>query len=314
MKRTKIGVALGGGGARGFAHIGVLQVFQEAGLPVHYVAGTSMGAVVGAMYAETLDAFQVERRFAEFVNSEEYQQVGIPRLITQEEKETGFWDQFTSNIRERLAVNMARTRKSIIKSERLQNAVKRLILIENFDGCQIPLTVLATDLRDGQDVPLSSGNLHEAVTASASIPGFLPPVRLNGRFLSDGGISCPVPVRYARGSEPTVVFGVGVPPPANYPADLENALEIINRAEQITSLHYSRMQMHEADMQIYPELENVHWYEFGRMQEIIEAGRNIAERLLPEIKNLLSRRLRWWQRIRVSVSRTDIMDVYQAEM
>jgi len=311
MKRPRIGLALGGGGARGFAHIGVLQVFQQAGIAVDCIAGTSMGAVVGAIYAETLDAREVEQRFADFLNSKDYQQVGIPRLITQEEKEAGFWDQFTSNIRERMAVNMARNRKSIIKSKRLQKAVKHLISIESFDECRIPLTVLATDLLNGGDVPLTSGDLYKAVTASASIPGFLPPVPLNGRLLSDGGTSCPVPVRYARGVEPTVVVGVGVPPPISRPADLENALEIINRAEQITSLHYSRMQMQEAEFQIYPEMNNVHWYEFERMPEIIEAGKITAETLLPQLEKLLADQVSWWQRVQMSFNNMDILDLYR---
>jgi len=297
MAQVKTGLALGGGGARGFAHIGVLQVFQEAGITIDYLAGTSMGAVVGAMYAENLDAFQVENRWKKFVQSDTYRQIGIPQLVTTEEKETGFWDQITSEIRERMAMNMARSRRSIIKSDRLTNAIKALITNDNFSRCRIPLTVLATDLLTGNDVPISSGDLHWAVTASASIPGFLPPVESDGKLLSDGGISCPVPVQYAGETESTVIIGVGVPPPSDYPAMPENAVDVINRAEQITSLHYTKKLMESADFQIYPELENVHWYEFERMEEIIAAGREKTEQLLPDIRKHLKKKVSWWQRL-----------------
>lgn len=314
MAQPKIGLALGGGGARGFAHIGVLQVLQEAGIRVDSVAGTSMGAVVGAMYTETLDAFQVEERWKEFIESETYQSMGIPRLVTQEDKETGFWDQVASGLKERYAMNLARNRVALIKSERLRRAIEQLISIADFSQCRIPLTVVATDLINGDDVPISTGDLHMAVTASSSIPGFLPPLAYDGRLLSDGGVSCPIPIRYARRSEDTVVIGVGVPPPESFPSPPENALEIFNRAEQITSRRYSRMQMQEADVAIFPELENVHWYEFERMQEIMKAGRHSAEVILPALNRKLLGRLPVWQKIWIALTGADVRRYYRGKM
>lgn len=314
MTQPKIGLALGGGGARGFAHIGVLQVLQEAGIRLDYLAGTSMGAVVGAMYAESLDAFQVEDRWKEFLESETYQSVGIPQLVTQDDKETGFWDQVASGLKKRYAMNVARNQVALIKSERLRRAVEHLITIPDFSQCRLPLTVVATDLISGEDLPITSGDLHQAVTASSSIPGFLPPITYDGRLLSDGGVSCPIPIRYARGSKSTRVIGVGVPPPAIFPSPPENALEIFNRAEQITSRCYSRMQMQEADVAIFPELENVHWYEFGRMQEIIQAGRHGTEALLPVIDRMLFGSLPVWQKTWIALTGADVRRYYRGKM
>ncbi|MCF7805565.1 MAG: patatin-like phospholipase family protein [Candidatus Marinimicrobia bacterium] len=297
MEDTRIGLALGGGGARGFAHIGVLQVLHEAGYAIDTIAGTSMGAVVGAMYAETLDPYEVENRFLEFLESDAYEHTGIPRINAKEEQDASFWDQITSEIRGRLAVNLARSRKSLIKSERLKNAINTLLNIEDFSECQIPITILATDILNGEDVPISTGDLRQAVEASSSIPGFIAPIDYDGHLLSDGGISCPVPIKYARQSTDRVVIGVAVPPPIRSGTGLDNAIEIMTRAEQITSHYYSISQMNDADVKIYPDAEMIQWNDFTRMPEVVAAGRKAAEAALPVLESVLWQRKPWWRRI-----------------
>ena len=103
----KLGIALGGGGARGFAHIGVLQVLQENKIQVDFVSGTSMGSIIGAMYCETGDAFEVERRIRQFIDSEEFKKTGIPQARDKVERKENFWDNLSSEIRGRIAVNIA---------------------------------------------------------------------------------------------------------------------------------------------------------------------------------------------------------------
>jgi len=296
MEHPKIGIALGGGGARGYAHIGVLQVLHEAGFSMDYVAGTSMGAVVGAIYAETLDPSEVQHRFVEFLQSETFEKTGIPRLHGSANHESGFWNQVTSEIRGRLAINLARSRKSLIKSERLINAIRAVLTIRDFEETKIPLTVVATDIANGHDVPFTSGDLIFAVEASSSVPGFLAPIRHNGQLLSDGGISCPVPVSYIRENPDFISIGVAVPPPIHYQVPLDNAIQILTRAEQITSYYYSNMQMTQADVQIYPKTESIQWNDFDRLPEMIEAGRSAAEAALPVLREVIRQRKPWWRR------------------
>ena len=289
---------MGGGGARGFAHIGVLQVLREAGYPIDFVAGTSMGAVVGAMYAETLNPLEIENRFVAFLESDAFRATGIPRLQARDDQEMSFWNQITSEIRGRLAINLAQSRQALIKSERLHRALEMLIRIRDFSECRVPMRIIATDILNGQDVVFNQGDLLLALGASSSVPGFLPPVHYNGQLLSDGGISCPVPVSYARPEQEMIVIGVAVPPPMKRSASLDNAIEIMSRAEQITSHYYSTSQMMHADVQISPKTENIMWSEFTRLPEMIEAGRDAAERALPVLEEVLHQHLPWWQRVK----------------
>lgn len=293
----KLGIALGGGGARGFAHIGVLQILQENDIQVDFVSGTSMGSIVGAMYCETGDAFEVERRIRQFIESEEFNKTGIPQARDKVERKENFWDNLSSEIRGRIAVNIARKRTSLMKEERLHSAVDYLIQIEEFSQCKIPLTVLATDILNGQDVAFSTGDIKLAVEASSSVPGFLPPVKYNGYLLSDGGISCPVPVKYARQTPNTRVIAVAVPPPIDPNKPLENAIQIMTRAEQITSSYYTNTQVERADVSIYPETEDIQWNEFERMDDMIEYGRAAARVKISDIRGQQSWIGAFWQKI-----------------
>jgi len=300
MDRPRIGLALGGGGARGFAHIGVLQILQDAGIPIDYIAGTSMGAVIGAMYAETLDAYEVENRWVAFLESDSYRGTGIPRIVRRNDKETSFWDQISSEIKGRIAINIARSRKALIKTERLTKGLGVLVTIRDFSECKIPLTVVATDMLNGTDVPMRTGELLPALQGSSAVPGFLEPVQSAGHLLSDGGVSCPVPVSYARGDgENTVVIGVGVAASIHEPAQLDNAIDIMNRAEQITSYYYSNTQMKLADVPLYPDVYNIKWNEFERLPEMVQSGRKSAESMLSVIQEVVYRHKPWWQRIKM---------------
>ena len=301
MDRPKIAIALGGGGARGFAHIGVLQILQEQGYLPDRIAGTSMGAVVGAMFSETLDAHEVEHRFARFMESDTYRKTGIPRIIRPSQHEANFWDQIVSGIRGRLVVNIAESRKAIVKRERLRNALSALFSIRDFNQCRIPLTVLATDLLSGQNVPLKRGDLLTAVEASASIPGFLPPVDFQGYLLGDGGIGCPIPVDYVQQSGEAVLIAIGVPPPLHDGKRLTNAVDILNRSEQITSHYYSMEQIASAEVQVLPDVSDVKWNEFDRMEEMIAAGRKSGEEMLPVLEEAIFNRYPLWRRLLISL-------------
>jgi NTE family protein len=295
MEQPTIGIALGGGGARGFAHVGVLQVLHEEEIPIHVVAGTSMGSMVGAMYAETRNPFIVEERFNEFIRTEAYAQIGLDQVASKIDQDASFWDQLTSEIRGRWALQMARSRLSLVKPDQLIEALKFLIQADTFEQCQLPLNIVATDLSTGQDVVFATGDLRLAVRASSSVPGYLPPVQYNDQLLSDGGITCPVPVKYVRQSQVDIVIAVAVPPPITVTEPVENAIDLLTRAEQITSHYYSSTLMNEADIEILPEIQNVQWNDFHRMTDMIQAGRDAAIKVIPVIREMMRQRIPWWQ-------------------
>jgi NTE family protein len=297
MPEIPIGLALSQGGARGLAHIGVLQVLQEQDIPVEHLSGTSIGAVVAAMYAESLDAFAVENRFREFIASDLYAGTELARLARPRGREASFWDQIAHRIRGTIALNLAQSRKGILKQEKFEEALKMLISIRSFNECKIPVIAVATDITWGRAIPMCTGNLIKAVMASSSIPGFFPPVRFNDILLSDGAICCPVPTKFATCSENALVIAVAVPPRLDKTDLPENALDVMIRAEEINMYHFTESQMLDADIRIYPDIGHVEWNELHRLEEAVQAGREAAQNILPELERALKKKEHWWSRM-----------------
>jgi len=297
MKDVKIGVALGQGGARGLAHIGVLQVLQENKYDIDIISGTSIGALVGAMYSETLDTSIMQERVQDFIESEIYQHTGFPYLLKSTEREPNFWDQITSKIRGTIALQLAQTKIGLFNQEKFQKGIQMLLGAQTFEECNIPLVTIATDLESGHEIPFCSGNLFRAVLASTAIPGFFAPIQHRGFKLSDGAICCPVPTKYAVYDPNTIVVGVNVPPNLENPKPVENALDVMIRAENINMYYLSENLMSRADVQITPETGYVGWNEFHRYGELIQYGREAAEAALPELEMQISKRTSWWKRM-----------------
>ncbi|MFO7802553.1 MAG: patatin-like phospholipase family protein [Desulfovermiculus sp.] len=294
----KISLALSYGGAKGLAHVGVLQVLQEKGYEIGRIAGTSAGAIVGAMFAETLDADIMEQRFRELTASDTFQGSALSKFMHQGSRNSSFWDQITCRIRDTLAMYMAQSRKSLLAPERFIQCLEMLIHIREFRECRLPFVAVATDISTGQDMPLCTGNLIQAVLASSSIPGFLPPVDMDGTWASDGAICCPVPVKYAHDLEENVLVAVSVPPRVDPQAPIENALDIMIRAEEINLSYLCRAQAANADVLIKPDTKDVGWNEMHRLDEMLESGRQAALEALPRIEEAVETRHPWWRRLK----------------
>jgi len=293
---VKIGIALGGGGARGLAHAGVLKVLEEEGIPLHYITGTSIGAVVGAAYAQNPQTDFLIERFEQSLDEAFYSQLGLGYLKTNDCQEGSFLHQTTENIKRRIAINLAQSRTGLLKEVRLKKILVRLIDQGRIEDTKIPLGVIATSLHTGDDIVFKSGDIIDAVAASSSIPGFFCPVCLSGDLITDGGVSCPVPVKYLPRTEVDVTIGVELSMREFYRLESVNAIEIIGRADMITSRNFSRMMAGTADVTIFPDTKNIHWSEFSRANELIEAGIESARDKLPEIKKAMKGKLPWYKR------------------
>jgi len=294
MGKRGLGLALGEGGARGLAHIGVLQALQDHGIRVDHIAGTSIGAVVGAMYAETLDAYEVQERFEELAEQEgHYGYLGLKRFALGGKREASFWDMIGAKIMGTLALNLAQTRRGLLKVERLERTLEGLLHIRHFSECLIPFVALATDISWGRETPLCTGNLLRAVTASAAIPGFFTPVDHDGLSLSDGAICCPLPVPYAEHAEDAVIMGVAVPTGLERKTEPENAIDIMLRAQEVNMHYFTFRLMERANVALYPDIGDVQWHEMDRIREMVQAGREAAEAALPELREKLERRSGW---------------------
>ena len=199
MAKTKIGVVLGGGGARGLAHVGLLKVLEANNIKIDFITGTSMGALVGAMYAQNPDASRIESRVREFISSDKFKRAGRNYFRHQSDYEPQDLIQHLGReFKKRIIINLAAHRISLMKGERLTLAVNDLIENGNIEDTKIPFACSSTDLNHGEAFIFKSGDIRNAITASAAIPGFIPPLKLDGRLLVDGSICDNFPVDTIR--------------------------------------------------------------------------------------------------------------------
>ncbi len=261
MRKPKtIGLALGGGGAKGLAHIGVIKTLLRAGFKIDFVAGTSMGALVGGIYAATLDIDSLERIFLEI--SEKY---SVSRKMLHRKNNILFKD---------------------------QKAVEK-ILTENIDGLdiqntKIPFKAIATDVKNGDEVILEKGSLVKAMRASSSLPLIFPPVEMNDRLLMDGGFVNPVPVDVVKNMGADFVIGVDVS--SKWP-DIEDEHFSISGVKStivdaFSALEYqvAKERVKAADFMLHPPVLSYHWDDFRLTEEIIEKGINETANNIREIR------------------------------
>lgn len=274
-KNLKIGLALGGGGARGACHIGVLKSLERRGIIPDIISGTSAGSMIGAMYASHASADIVEEKYTEHVNGEDFKDLGF-RYIPNNEKDDSVFSQVFKQMKNQYILMVSSTRKSLVKNERLAKAANNLFESNQFDDLKIPLIVTATDLISGKPMLYKAGNVVDAVVKSSSIPGFVEPTYIDNRMLLDGGIVFPTPVPPLVG-ECDFIIAVNISRSFNTSEEPDNIFEITNRARDISTLHLNSYLLKQSDFVISPEHEDVHWSAFDRTEEFIENGYNTAE-------------------------------------
>ena len=193
MTQPFLGLALGGGGARGAAHIGVLQELHRAGIKIDAVAGASAGSLIGAMYAYSLDPFWIEEQFRKNMALNPFTNAASKRFLNGR-KPGSVLDQLAKKVSDHFQMMMSVNRKSIIKRQLLQDAISFLLPATTFDDLKIPLKVVSTDLESCEDIIHDRGDLVEALVQSCSIPGFVAPTEQENRIIVDGGVGMPIPV------------------------------------------------------------------------------------------------------------------------
>ncbi len=290
---VKVGLALGGGGARGLAHLGVLKVIEAEEIPIACITGTSAGAVVAAMYAQNPDADALIERFKKSLAEDFFDQLSVSCLKSKCIENDSFISQTTRNIKKRIFINLAQSRRSLLKEFPLQKALVHFIDKGRIEDTKIPLAIVATSLHTGAEIWFESGDIITAVAASSTIPGFFPPVYVNDDLVADGAASCPLPVQHLSTMGADVTLGVEVGMRHYHPLESINAIEIIYRANMITSQRLGAIMVNKADVAIQPDTKDVHWSEFSRCDELIEAGMKAAAAKLPEIRAAIRRKVPW---------------------
>jgi NTE family protein len=256
-ERQKIGVALGGGFARGIAHIGVLRVLEENEIPIDYIAGTSVGALIAATYAsgtplETMELHGSETTFRDF----------------------GRW---------------TLSRMGMASNERLEDFLHKFTTVNDFSELKQPLSIVATDIIAGESVYFTEGPIGPALRASCAYPGLFLPVEYRGRILVDGFLTEAVPSPAARRMGADVVIGVHLEP-GLIGGRPRNTIEVISRSFSIIQIGAIQPWRAATDILIEPNVHHVLWDEFARTPELVAAGEAATREALPRIKAALARR------------------------
>ena len=292
----RIGLALGGGGARGAAHFGILKVLEEEGIPIDIIAGTSMGAIVGAMYAQNPDAAAVTERYEKFINSVDYGSLGL-QDIAPSVQDSHILQKFARTIAQRIYISSMGSRSGIMKPEFLEKALEELLDRGNIQDTKIPFGAVATDLNSGSTLLMRKGSIRKAVRRSALIPGYLPPEHDGERLITDGAVSEPVPVGSAREMGAEVTIAVSVDPAMVTPIEDPNMINIMMRCDMIRGIYISRIQREMADVCICPDLSGTHWSEFLSSGEFIRMGEEEARKKIPDIRKAMGRKRNWLFRL-----------------
>ena len=294
IKPFRIGMALGGGGARGLAHLGVLCALEREGIAIDLIAGTSMGALVAGVYALSPKCDFVVERFRRYLESKEFKRTNPEFLHVHSPEETagyeGIFQRFAGFIKKGIFYSQALTKRAPISEEDFAQNINFLLDNVEIQQTKIPLAVIALDLNLAEEVVLRKGSLRKAVSASCAIPGILPPVKIDNRELVDGGWVDRVPVRPLRSMGADLVIAVDVAEGLEDTEDLSTGLGIVLRTNEISRFILSQLQLKEADVVISPDLSSIHWSDFGHLDECLRAGEQAAREKLDEIKSLVKRK------------------------
>jgi NTE family protein len=259
-KPLKIGLALGGGAARGFAHVGVIAVLEEAGLKPQLVVGTSAGSLVAAIYASGKTGAQLQQT-----------------ALTMEEVAITDW-------------MLPIFGRGMFRGDALARYVNQLVGGRLMENMAMPLGIVATDLNTGQAVLFQRGDTGAAVRASSAVPAVFVPVKINGREYVDGGLVSPVPVRFARqmGAELVIAVDISSPPEGNPASD---TLQILLQTFSIMGKSINQYELKEADVVVRPSLTGLKSADFSSRQRAIDAGRAAMLAALPALKAKLQARV-----------------------
>jgi NTE family protein len=252
-----LGLALGGGAARGFAHVGVIQVLEEAGLKPSHVVGTSAGSLVAALYASGKSVPEL-RKAAETMEEAEITDWMVPLL-----------------------------NRGALRGEALAKYVNTQVGGRNLEQMRIPLGIVATDLRSGEAITFRRGNTGSAVRASSAVPAVFQPVRIGDREYVDGGLVAPVPVRQTRemGANFVIAVDISSDPEGNPAGD---TFQILLQTFTIMGKSINTLALKDADIVIRPALSGVKSADFSARRRSIEAGRVAMLAQLPRLKERLA--------------------------
>lgn len=288
-KKFKVGLALGGGGVRGLAHIGILKVFEQERIPIDLIVGTSMGAVVGASYALSGKSFTVEQKILQLLQNKEISKLESLAGESRPEDKRLIVEGLVAFVKESLLWNLKGIKRWIDDGVEIKALFRKSIADADFSQTRIPFACVACDLKTGEEVILNKGKMSEAVMASSSVAAVLPPLQLGQRLLIDGAITSEVPVEACRRLGADFVIAVNVESQIFYD-NFRHGMDILFQSDEIRSHELVRLKLKLADFVIHPPMENISWAAFSKARQCIQKGEQAARQIKTRLKSALAKK------------------------
>ena len=263
MPRPKIALVLGGGAARGFAHVGVIRALEQEKIPIDMIVGTSVGSLIGAIYANDMNSFELE------------------------------WTAFTLGKDDLFdyGIFSAITGMGLARGDKLEEFVRTKVSTANIEDLKLPFAAVATDLNRGTRVVLDKGSVARAVRASSAIPGVFNPVEFQGRLLVDGGLMDNIPISVAREKGADIVIAVDISANVvNF--NITNIVEVVLQSVNIMFDENCKNKKKDADVLIAPAVGDVGMLDFTQKKRCMQAGIEATQKAMPEIKKKIDEWMR----------------------
>ncbi|HQJ94057.1 MAG TPA: patatin-like phospholipase family protein [Syntrophorhabdaceae bacterium] len=254
----KIALVLGGGSAKGFAHIGVIRVLEQEKIPIHMIVGTSVGSLIGGIYAANPDSFQLE------------------------------WLAFKIDKNDILDLSIIYSKLGPAQGARLESFVEQTVAIKKIEDTKIPFFPIATDLNTGETIIMEKGSLSKAIRASSAIPGIFVPVTFGNRLLVDGGVTNSTPCDIARSKGADIVIAINLLKDIK-DFNINSLVDIIGQSVNIMMHQSNKTKLQHADVIIEPDTKGTALFDFSQKKMLMEEGIKAAKASLPKIKEVIER-------------------------
>jgi NTE family protein len=254
----KVALVLGGGSAKGFAHVGVLRALEKEKIPIHMIVGTSVGSLIGGIYASNPDSFQLE------------------------------WTAFKINRGDILDYSVVSSKMGPVQGAKLEAFVEQNAKVKLVEATKIPFYPVATDLNTGETVTLERGSLAKAIHASSAIPGIFVPVAFGSRTLVDGGVTSNIACEVARSKGANVIIAVNLQKDIK-DGDITSVIDVIAQSIAIMMHVNSKTKLSYADVILEPDTKGISMFDFSQKKILMEEGIKATERAMPKIKALVGK-------------------------
>jgi len=258
-RQPRVALVLGGGAAKGFAHVGVIRVLEQEKIPIHMIVGTSVGSLIGGLYAANPNSFDLE------------------------------WLAFKIDRSDILDFSIVYSKLGPVQGAKLEGFIEQNVKVKRVEDTKIPFIPVATDLNTGETILLEKGSLAKSIRASSSIPGIFVPVTFDNRMLVDGGVTNNVPCDIARAKGADIVIAVNLHKDVKSQGAPETLVDIIAQSINIMMRETTRNRLASADVLIEPEAKGVSMFDFTHKKRLMEEGMKATREAMPKIKALLSR-------------------------